>query len=80
MLRLQSYGRWRRWASLRLILGFLQMGGAAFSLAMLIHGGVTTVSLIAVLLTGLLTTISVLLYGSRRQNSIPNQTGGRRKL
>lgn len=53
--------RW--WATLRLILGLLQMAGAAFTLALLVETGVNKSSLAAVTATGLLTTISVLLFG-----------------
>ena len=56
-------GTQRRWAIVRLILGFLQMAGAAFTLALLLETGVNKFSLAAVVATGLLTTISVLLFG-----------------
>jgi hypothetical protein len=42
-----------------------QMAGAIISLVLLAHLGVTSVTLTAVCLTTLLTTISVLLFGGR---------------
>jgi hypothetical protein len=53
------------WALIRLILGFLQIMGAVASLLLLVETGVNTVSLASVVVTGLLTTLSVLLFGSR---------------
>jgi hypothetical protein len=55
-----------RWAVVRLILGFLQMFGAVFSVTVLVRTGVTALALIAVGVTGVLTTVSVLLFGARR--------------
>jgi len=52
----------RRWATVQFILGFLQMFGAAFSLGLLVVGGITLLALGAVLITGVLTTISILLF------------------
>jgi hypothetical protein len=56
----------RRWAWVRLVLGLAQMFGAVFSVTLLVRTGVTAVALIAVALTGVLTTVSVLLFGARR--------------
>lgn len=42
------------------------MFGAAFSLTLLLLTGVNTISLAAVVVTGLLTTVSVLLFGGLR--------------
>ncbi len=56
----------RRWAAVRLILGFLQMFGAMFSVTLLVRTGVTALALIAVAVTGVLTTVSILLFGARR--------------
>lgn len=53
----------RRWAIVRLTLGVLQMTGAALALGLLAAGGVTRAALTLVVLTGLMTTISVLLFG-----------------
>lgn len=55
----------RRWAIVRLTLGVLQMTGAALALGLLAAGGVTRASLTVVVLTGLMTTLSVLLFGRR---------------
>jgi len=58
--------RWeRRWAIVRLALGILQMTGAALALGLLAAGGATRASLTVVVLTGLMTTLSVLLFGRR---------------
>jgi hypothetical protein len=68
------WSRERRWALIRLLLGVGQIGGAGFSLALLLSVGLTSISLAAVVVTGLLTTVSVLLFGAR----VP-PTAGRRK-
>ena len=52
----------RRWVVVRLILGLLQMSGAAFSLALFIHGGITPLTVAAVIVTGLFTGVSMLLF------------------
>lgn len=67
-----------QWAALRLILGLLQMGGAALSMALLLNTGLNTRSLTCVVITGLFTTLSVLLFGSR-QPSLPTTQIRRRK-
>jgi hypothetical protein len=43
-----------------------QMDGAVVSLSLLLNDGVTTAGLVAVVVTSMMTTISVLLFGSRR--------------
>lgn len=58
----------RQWAVIRLALGFLQIAGATASLTLLLSTGLNEVSLMAVVATGLMTTVSVLLFGGRRQN------------
>lgn len=55
----------RRWAFVRLLLGLAQCFGAVFSAVLLFESGVTAVSLTAVVATGLCTTVSVMLFGSR---------------
>ena len=65
----------RRWAIVRLTLGILQMTGAALALGLLAAGGVTRASLTVVVLTGLMTTISVLLFARRA----PRPTAGDRR-
>jgi len=52
----------RRWAVVRVILGFLQMFGAVFTVALLFHGGITPAAISAVLVTGLFTGVSQLLF------------------
>jgi hypothetical protein len=57
--------RERRWALVRILLGWAQMFGAAFSFVLLITTGVSQASSIAVVVTAVLTTISVLLFGAK---------------
>ncbi|PYU55843.1 MAG: hypothetical protein DMG55_26105 [Acidobacteria bacterium] len=49
-----------------LSLGLAQMFGAVFSVTLLVRTGVTELALIPVALTGVLTTVSVLLFGAKR--------------
>ena len=73
MIRHPSRGEhW--WPFLRLVLGILQMVGAALAMALLIVTGVTPVSLSVVVITGFLTTVSVLLFGSRLPRGLRNQS------
>ena len=46
--------------------GFLQVFGASLGVILLIETGVTRLTLLVVALTGLCTTVSVLLFGSLR--------------
>ena len=55
----------RKWAIVRLVLGLAQVVGAVVSLALLIRTGATAEALTAVAVTGLCTTVSVLLFGAR---------------
>ncbi len=56
----------RAWNVLRLVLGFAQMAGAVFAATLIvITGGVSRLSLTAVVTTCALTSVSVLLFGSR---------------
>ena len=57
----------RAWAVVRLILGLGQMMGAVMSFYLLIATGVNELSIACVVVTCLLTTISVVLFGGRRQ-------------
>jgi hypothetical protein len=50
----------------RLVLGCAQMAGATAALLLLIQVGVTPLSLGVVVVTGLCTTVSVLLFESNR--------------
>lgn len=54
------------WVSVRLVLGLLQMLGAALSVILLVLTGMTAVALTAVTVTCALTSISVLLFGAKR--------------
>lgn len=58
-------------AAVRFALGMLQMAGAVVSLLLLGVVGVTPLSLAAVVLTGLCTAVSVLLFGGRHQPAQP---------
>ncbi len=55
----------RRWAIVRILLGFGQVFGASLSLGLLIKTGINKLSLGSAVVTGLLTTVSVLLFGGR---------------
>ena len=52
--------------ALRLVLGAVQMFGAVVSAVLLLELGAVRVSLFAVVLTSVATTLSVLLFGSQR--------------
>jgi hypothetical protein len=52
----------RRWALVRLILGFLQMFGAVFAVAMLVQSGITPLAISAVLVTAVFTGTSQLIF------------------
>ena len=69
----------RRWAAVRLVLGMLQMIGAAFSMGLLVRGGVNAFSLAAATFTTLFTTLSVLLFRNRRRNAVTSHIGGRKR-
>lgn len=66
----------RRWANVRFVLGFLQMFGAAFSLGLLVFGGITRLALSAVLVTGIFTTVSILLFRVWKRGKIRARTEG----
>ena len=55
-----------RWGPVRFVLGMLQMALAVVAMALLFTVGVTPLSLAAVVLASLLTSLSVMLFGSRR--------------
>jgi len=67
----------RRWAVARLILGVLQMVGAVFSLGLFFESGITPLTLASVLVTGMFTGISMLLFQvlKRGQQTDKNSTG-----
>jgi hypothetical protein len=62
------------WAIVRIVLGIAQIFGATFSFTLLIQTGVNPLSLGAVIVTGLLTTISVLLFGKRTPGGKRDET------
>ena len=68
----------RAWTFIRLTLGVLQMTGAAVALGLLVAGGVTALALILVVLTCLLTTISVVLFGGHTSGATPPTLRARR--
>ena len=59
----------RRWALIRVALGILQMFGASMGAVLLFQTGVTRLSLLVVVITGLCTTLSVFLFGRRNSKS-----------
>ena len=70
-----SDGVARRWEQLRFVLGMVQMAGAVVALTTLLMNGVTTAGLVAVASTSILTTVSVLLFGGRREHADPKRRG-----
>jgi hypothetical protein len=54
------------WAIVRIVLGLGQMTGAAVAMMLLVQTGVNSLSFGAVILTCMLTTTSVLLFGRRK--------------
>ena len=56
----------RRSAMVRLGLGIAQMSAAAFALGLLVSEGITARALAAAVIACTITTLSVLLFGSRR--------------
>ena len=66
--------RAKRRARLRVVLGMAQMFMAVLSLGLLLQSGVNAISLVAVAVTGLLTMISVLLFGSRHRHDKRDDT------
>lgn len=61
--------RERRWGIVRLVLGFLQVFGASLGAGLLFQVGVTRLTLLVIVLTGLCTTARVLLFGGRPVHS-----------
>jgi hypothetical protein len=56
----------RTWALVRLLLGCSQIAGATIAFLLLARTGVTALSLAVVVATCTFTTISVLLFGGRK--------------
>lgn len=61
----------RRWALVRLILGFLQMFGVAFSVGLIVYSGITSLAPASVIGTGMLTGISMLLFQVWKRGQAP---------
>jgi hypothetical protein len=62
----------RRWAFVRLVLGFVQMFGAAISVGLIVHSGITPLALASVIVTGVFTGISMLLFQVWKRGQLPN--------
>lgn len=62
-----------RWTRIRFVLGMTQMATSVVAVVLLVGVGVTALSLTAVVLASLLTSLSVILFGSRRD-------GGRHRV
>jgi hypothetical protein len=62
----------RRWALVRLILGLLQMIGVTISVVLIVHSGITTLALASVIVTGMFTGSSMLLFQVWKRGQIPN--------
>lgn len=60
------------WALVRLILGFLQMFGVAFSVGLIVYSGITPMALASVIVTGAFTGISMLLFQVLKRGQVPN--------
>ena len=64
-----------KWGVVRMCLGLAQMAGATVAMVLLIDTGVSTSSLLATVVACALTTVSVLLFGSKH----PRLPGAGRK-
>ena len=51
---------------LRVLLGIAQMAGVVCAITLLIRTGISTLSLVSAMVTCLLTSVSVLMFGSQR--------------
>ena len=58
----ESHAAEKRWAAVRIVLGWLQMVGAAASLILLWQGGTSTATVVTVTVTAVLMVISVILF------------------
>ena len=61
----------RRWDAIRFALGMMQMAAATVATVLLFRIGVTTWSLVAAVMACVLTTVSVLLFGTPRHAHSP---------
>ena len=66
----------RRWALLRLILGFLQMFGAVFAVALLVQSGITPLAISVVLVTAVFTGASQLIFQVWKRGRPTNERYG----
>ncbi len=63
----------RRWALVRLSLGFLQISGVAFSVGLIVYSGITALALASVLITGAFTGTSMLLFKVWKRGQLPHR-------
>ncbi len=70
----------QQWATARFFLGLLQMFGAASSLGLFVVSGITPLALGAVLITGIITTISILLFQVWKRGATSSGRRGRNDL
>jgi hypothetical protein len=56
------------WHRLRFVFGMAQMAAAVVAVVLLFNVGVTAISLMAVVVASSLTSVSVMLFGSRRHD------------
>ncbi len=78
MTRLANSSAGTRWAAVRITLGIAQMVGAAVALVLIMSMGLSALALSAVAITCVLTTVSVLMFGSRAPRGDPNNRCTRR--
>lgn len=63
-----------RWALARLALGLIQMFGAVFSVTLIVQDGLTSLALLTAMVTGVLTLISVVLFGGVISGILPKRS------
>ena len=63
----QSMDSPQGWVFVRMALGVLQLTGALSSIGLIMYSGVNALSLTFVVVTSFLTTVSVLLFGSKSE-------------
>ncbi len=64
---------------LRVLLGIAQMAGVVCTITLLLRTGVSTMSLVSAMVTCLLTTVSVLMFGSHRDQQRGSNWAGKRR-
>jgi predicted neutral ceramidase superfamily lipid hydrolase len=67
-----------KWGIVRMCLGLAQMAAATVAAVLLVETGISKSSLLAVVIACALTTVSVLLFGSRRPRPPGAGRGGER--